>query len=146
MHVKSFDQRVKIPVEIDELIDDKRYRSKYGAMICRGFKEQLLQLAQYTPVDGSQWQAPGSAQPLLRPVCQECQLGANTKVPRRTRQGPGAGGASSKEAQDGCHRLHLPASLAERWADLSQEVPHEKPGQSAAIYFTWLCRREIAEA
>jgi hypothetical protein len=32
----------------------------------------------------------------------------------------------------------------ERWVDLAQEVPHDKPGHSAAKYFTWLCRREAA--
>src|SRR5206468_8478926 len=61
--VKSFDRTVEIPAEIDDLIDDKRYRSKYAAMICRGFKEQLLQLARYAQsmeADGKLREAPAS--------------------------------------------------------------------------------------
>jgi hypothetical protein len=49
-------------------------------------------------------------------------------------------------ARDDACEIAATAKVVERWADLAQEVPHDKPGQGAAKYFTWLCRREAAPA
>jgi hypothetical protein len=150
IYVKSFDRTVEIPAEIDALIDDKRFRSKYGAMICRGFKAQLLQLARHT-------RSMEAAEKLREAPSHFFSRYAKNANWERTLKFL----AELAKVQELAERVAKKLKTAvtgfiyqqiwrgmsvERWADLAQEVPHDKPGQSPSKYFTWLCRREAATA
>ena len=150
VYVKAFDRTVEIPAEIDSLIDDKDYRKKYAAMICRGFKEQLLQLARYTrslEVAGelqkepwrffstfakySNWERTlkfladrHEVHELAERVAKKLKMEVTGLILKQTWRGVNV----------------------ERWADLALEVPHDKPGQTAARHFKWLCNREAVNA
>jgi hypothetical protein len=150
IYVKSFDRTVEIPAEIDALIDDKNYRSKYGAMICRGFKEQLLQLARHT----RSMAAAGRLQKTPARFFSGYAKNANwertlkflaelTKVQQLAERVA----EKLKTAVTGFIYQQIWRGVnVERWADMAEEVPHDKPGQSAARYFTWLCKREASTA
>jgi hypothetical protein len=150
IYVKAFDQTVGIPVEVDDLIDDKRYRSKYAAMICRGFKEQLLQLARYA----RSMEAAGKLREAPSHFFSRYAKNANWERTLKFL-------AELAKVQELAERVAKKLKTAvtgfiyqqiwrgmsvERWADLAQEVPHDKPGQSPARYFTWLCQREGASS
>jgi hypothetical protein len=148
IYVKAFDRSVEIPAEIDSLIDDKDYRKKYGAMICRGHKEQLLQLARYTrsleaagKLDKEPWHFFSTfakysnwerTLKFLAGLTEVRELAE--RVAKKLK--PEAMSLVLKEIVRGVN--------VERWADLAQEAPHDKPGQSTVRYFAWLCQREAA--
>jgi hypothetical protein len=149
IYVKAFDKMVDIPAEIDDLIDDKDYRKKYGAMICRGFKKQLLQLAGHT----RSMEAQGKLREAPSHFFSRYAKNANWERTLKFL-------AQLTEVQELAERIANKLKTAvsgfiyqqvwrgvnvERWADLTQEVPHDKPGQSAARHFVWLCKREAAD-
>jgi len=146
IYVKAFDTTVQIPAEIDDLIDDKDYRKKYGAMICRGFKQQLLQLVRHT----RSMEAAGKLREAPSHFFSRCAKNANWERTLKFL-------AQLTEIQELAERIAKKLKTAvsgfiyqqvwrgvnvERWADLAQEVPHDKPGQGTARYFVWMCRRE----
>jgi hypothetical protein len=148
LYVKAFDQTVLIPAEIDDLVDDKRFRNKYGAMICRGFKEQLLQLARYT----RSMEAAGKLREAPSHFFSRYAKNANWERTLKFL-------AELRKVQELAERVAKKFRTAatgfiyqqvwrgvnvERWADMAQEMQHDKPGQSKAKCFTWLCRREAA--
>jgi hypothetical protein len=150
IYVKAFDQTVEIPAEVDELIDDKRFRSKYGTMICRGFKAQLLQLARLTRSMESAGKLREAPSHFFSRYAKNANwertlkfLAELTKVQQLAERVA----KKLKTAVAGfIYQQVWRGANVERWSDLAQEAPHDKPGQSAARHFTWLCRREAAQA
>jgi hypothetical protein len=150
LYVKAFDQTVEIPAEIDELIDDKRFRSKYGTMICRGFKAQLLQLARHTrsmEAAGKLREAPSHFfSRYAKNANWERTLRFLAELARVQELAERVANKLKTAVASFIYQQIWRGANVERWADLAQEVPHDKPGQGASRYFVWLCRREAAQA
>jgi hypothetical protein len=148
IYVKSFDQTVEIPAEIDDLIDDKRWRSKYGAMICRGFKEQLMQLARHTRSMQAAGKLREAPQHFFSGYAKNARWERTLKFLAALREVRELAERVAKklktEVTDFLLQQIWRGVNVERWADLAQEAPHDKPGQSTGRYFTWLCQREAA--
>jgi hypothetical protein len=148
IYVKSFDRTVQIPGEIDALISDKGYRSKYGAMICRGFKEQLLQLARYTRSMQAAGKLREAPQHFFSGYAKNARWERTLKFLAGLREVRELAERVAKklktEVTDFLLQQIWRGVNVERWADLAREAPHDKPGQSTGRYFTWLCQREAA--
>jgi hypothetical protein len=115
-------------------------------MICRGFKAQLLQLAQHT----RSMEAAGKLREAPSHFFSRYAKNANWERTleflaelARVQELAERVAKKLKTAVAGfIYQQVWRGTNVERWANLAQEVPHDRPGQSSARYFVWLCRRE----
>lgn len=147
---------IELPLEIDDLIDNKMYRNKFKKLAREGHTRDLLELAAIarTKVKPSHWFAratkttavpgqegkPTNWERALKYLAKLRQV-AQTAERVAKRIGTKVNGFIYKQIWKGVN--------VERWAVTAEEVRHDKPGQGRERHFAWLCineRRLTAEA
>jgi leucyl aminopeptidase (aminopeptidase T) len=130
---------IELPQEIDDLIDNKMYRRKFLKLIREGFEPHLLFLAAYA----RKQQNPSH---YFAKVCAKARWDGTVSWVK-------AQWEAAKKAAYVAHKLKTQATKfiykqiwrkvnVVRWADLAEDTPHDKPGQSREKYFAWLCVHE----
>ena len=135
---------IELPVEIKELITGNEYwvtakSNRYKKLIREGHLEKLLELARmaHSKHNPANWFAK-----VCSKAAWERTLAYFAKL-----------AAVAQKAEQVVRRLGIKVNKfiykqiwngvnVERWAVAAEEIRHDKPGQSRAKYFAWLCVHE----
>jgi len=130
----------QIPTEVDALIDNKMYRNKFRKLIREGHLTKLMTLAEVarTKPHPSRWFATVTAKANWGRTLQF--LAKLYEVQARAER---VAAKISSTVTTFIYKQIWRGVNVDRWADTAREVRHDKPGQSRAKYFMWLCKREL---
>jgi hypothetical protein len=141
---------IELPAEILALIDNKAYLNRHKKLY-RLYPRELMELARIamTKPKPSHWYATATRK--TNAEGQEDHFVAVTLQWIRETVLSVQQTAERVVAKIGADVTNIKAVYkqiwqgvnVERWADMAQEMPHDKAGQSRIKHFAWLCRREI---
>src|SRR6266542_4591169 len=131
---------VELPAEIDALIDDKRYLPRFKKL-WRLYPQQLLAWAKVARKQEHLTEPPSHyfAKGCKVGIWEERTLKFLAKLFKIEQAAERVAQKLRMEVTNFIYKQLWRGVNVERWADIARETRHDKPGQSKARHFAWLC-------